>query len=463
MAVFDRGSIMQSLRCLGPTPRREFLQAGCLALGGATLPRIFAGRAAAGDLNRETAVILLYLHGGPSQLETYDLKPDAPADYRSVFNPIPTTVPGMDVCELLPLQAKLGHKIALIRSLHHKMSSHTDGGIEVLTGKPPLVPDPTSNSKSDHPDIGSVLSKVRGMPRCAIPPYIAIPKAPYMTRPTYLGLQHAALVSGDPSEAKYRPPVALLSAGVDGRRLDDRRFLLNQLDEFRTGVDLQGNLEATDEFTQMAFQVLTSPQTAAAFDLTREPEDLRDRYGRNLWGQSCLLARRLCEAGTAVVSLYIDTPRTGWEFTNWDDHIKNAGRPGHFANFMRRRLVYFDQALSTLIDDIYCRGLDRKIMIAVLGEFGRTPRLSRNANGVGRDHWPQAYSVLFSGGGLKTGQVVGATNSKAEYPTERPLSPQDVLATLYHHLGVDDQRMFLDHSGRPVPILPAGKPIAELI
>jgi uncharacterized protein (DUF1501 family) len=449
-------------RCSGPVPRREFLQVGSLAAGGATLPQILAGRAAAGNQRRETSVILLYLHGGPSQLETYDLKPDAPSDYRSVFNPIPTNVPGMDICELFPLQAKLGDKIALVRSLHHEMSSHSDGGIEVLTGKTPVVPDPASQSKSDHPDIGSVLSRVRGMSSTAIPPYVAIPRDTYMTRPTYLGLQHGALVCGNPSQDNYRPPIASLNSGIDGRRLGDRRSLLEQLDAIRAGIDLNGNIEAADEFTQLAFQVLTSPQTAAAFDIAQESDVLRDRYGRNVWGQSCLLARRLCEAGTAVVSLYVNTPKNGPEFTNWDDHILNAGRPGHFADFMRRRLVYFDQALATLIDDIYARNLDQRIMVVVMGEFGRTPRLSRNASGVGRNHWPQAYTVLFSGGGLKTGQVVGATNSKAEYPAERPTTPQDVLATIYHHLGVDYRRNLVDHGGRPVPILSSGRPIAEL-
>jgi hypothetical protein len=454
---------MHSDRCPGPIVRREFLQAGSLALGGATLPQILAGRAAAGHQNSDTSVILLYLHGGPSQLETYDLKPDAPLDYRSVFSPISTNVPGMDICELLPLQAQQGDRIALVRSLHHEMSSHSDGGIEVLTGKSPVVPDPASQSKSDHPDIGSILSGVRGMSSNAIPPYVAIPSATYMTRPTYLGLQHGPLVCGDPSRDNYRAPVALLNAGTGAGRLGDRRSLLKQLDAFCAGVDLRGNLEAADEFTQLAFEVLTSPQTAVAFDLGKESDVLRDRYGRNVWGQSCLMARRLCEAGTAVVSLYINTPKGGPDFTNWDDHILNAGRPGHFAEYMKRRLQYFDQALGTLIDDIYTRGLDQRIMVVVMGEFGRTPRLSKNASGVGRNHWPQAYSVLFSGGGLKTGQVVGSTNSKAEYPTERATTPQDVLATLYQHLGVDYRRSLDDHSGRPVPILPSGQPIAELV
>lgn len=450
-------------RCSGPRPRREFLQVGSLALSGLTLPDVLAARRAAGQQHRDTSVILLYLHGGASHLETWDLKPEAPLDYRSVFQPISTTVPGMDICELLPLQARQAHRIAIVRSVHHRMSSHSDGGIEVLTGKTPVRPDPSSQSKSDHPDLGSIASFVRGMSPHAVPPYIAVPQSTYMTRPTYLGLQHGPLTAGDPSGSSYRPPVPTLNAGVDGRRLGDRQALLSQLDRLRAGMDQSGSLDSADRFTRQAFDVLTSSRTAAAFDLNQEPDVLRDRYGRNVWGQSCLLARRLCEAGAVVVSLYMNTPRRGPEFTNWDDHILNAGRPGHFAVYMRRRLEYFDQALGTLIDDIHSRGLEQRILVVVTGEFGRTPRLSRSSDGVGRNHWPGAYSVLFSGGGLATGQVVGATNSKGEYPVERPVSPQDVLATIYHHLGIDRHRSLTDHAGRPVPILPHGEPISELL
>ncbi|MGE4002866.1 MAG: DUF1501 domain-containing protein, partial [Planctomycetaceae bacterium] len=221
--------------CSGPVRRREFLQVGALALGGATLPAILAGRAAAGQSRSDTSVILLYLHGGPSHLETYDLKPQAPIEYRSVFHPIPTNVLGMDICELMPLQARLGDKIALVRSLHHEMSSHSDGGIEVLTGKTPLVPDPASQSKSDHPDLGSVLSKMRGMSATAIPPYIAIPNSTYMTQPAYLGLQHGTHVCADPSTDYFQPPIGRLNAGIDGNRLGDRQALLDQFDGYRMG------------------------------------------------------------------------------------------------------------------------------------------------------------------------------------------------------------------------------------
>lgn len=463
IAAHGTGVRPSHFRCPGRMGRREFLQAGALALGGLTLPDVLAARAASGTSSADTSVIMLYLHGGPSQLETYDLKPDAPSSYRSVFRPIPTVVSGMEICELFPRQARVADRFSLVRSLHHDIGIHSDGGIIVLTGKRPSKLDPSSQSKSEHPDFGMVASKVRGMRRRAIPPYVAIPSKPYMTLPAYLGLHHGPFEVGDPSSDHFAPPHLKLAAGVDGRGLEDRKSLLAQLDRMRGDLDQRGGMQGTDQFRQLAFQMLTSPEVAEAFDIQREDPQLRDRYGRNLWGQSCLLARRLAEAGTAVVNLYINTPRTGPEFTNWDDHIQNAGRPGHFAQYMRVRLPYLDQALATLIEDIFDRGLDRRILVVAVGEFGRTPRLSTNANGTGRDHWPQAYTALFSGGGLRMGQVVGATNGKAEYPTESPYTPYDMLATIYRHLGIDFHRSFPDFAGRPIPILGEGAPIKELV
>jgi hypothetical protein len=451
-----------STGCPGPLRRREVLQAGLLAMSGLSQADILRARATAGEASRDTSVIVLYLHGGPSQLETYDLKPQAPLEYRSVFAPIDTRVPGMQLCELFPRQAELADKLALVRSVHHTMSSHSDGGIEVLTGKTPSRPDPASQSKSEHPCLGAVASRLLGPHPAALPRYVAIPQQLYMIRPAYLGLHHGPLAVGDPAAADFKPPGLQIAGGAEGRNLADRAGLIRQFDRLKGSLDQRGSFEGTDAFRELAVSMLTGPQVAAAFDLSREPDELRDRYGRTHWGQSCLLARRLCEAGVSVVTLYIDAAKSGPDFTNWDDHIMNAGRPGHFAFYLKNRLPYLDQALATLIEDIHARGVDRRILVAVFGEFGRTPRLSHNANGTGRDHWPDAQSVLLAGGGLKTGQVIGATNSKAEYPAERPLTPKDILATLYRHLGIDRQHSFPDFAGRPVPVLGEGTPIAEL-
>jgi len=436
---------------------------GSLALGGLGLEGLLAAREAEGSARADTSVILLYLHGGPSQLETYDLKPEAPSEYRSVFAPIKTNVPGMDICELFPLQAAQAHRFSLVRSLHHTVDIHSDGGILVLTGKRPTVLDPTSQSKSEHPDLGSITSAVRGRGSQPLPHYVAVPSPPYMTRPTYLGLEHAAFPAQDPANPGYRPEQLSLAVGKNLPLLERRRALLARVDRFRQEMEASGQVEASDRYRKLAFELLTSQEVAAAFDLGKEPDKLRDRYGRHVWGQGCLLARRLAEAGAGVISLYINTPKGGEEFTNWDDHIMNAGRPGHFAGFMRTRLPYLDEALSALIDDVFNRGLDRRVMVVVMGEFGRTPRLSHNTNGTGRDHWPHAYSALVSGGGLRMGQVVGATDDKAEHPVERPYTPQDLLATIYRHLRIDPQQSLVDHTGRPVPILSEGEPIRELL
>lgn len=443
--------------------RRGFMQVGALALGGLTLPEILAAKEASGSSGSDTSVIMLYQHGGASQLETYDLKPEAPSSYRSVFNPIPTNVSGLDICEHFPLQAKLADRFSIVRSLHHDVGIHSDGGIVVLTGKRPTVLDPTSQSKSEHPDFGSVTSAIKGMSGNAMPPYVAIPRKPYMTRPTYLGLHRSAYETGDANSKNYQPPQVKLTAGRDGNFFTQRQSLLQRFDRLRSDLDGRGQLEGVERFRELAFEMMTSPHVAQAFAIDQEADSLRDRYGRNEWGQACLLARRLAESGTSVINIYFNTPKTGQEFTNWDDHISNAGRPGHFAKYMKVRLPYMDQAVSALIEDVFNRGLDQKVLVVVVGEFGRTPRLSVNSTGTGRNHWPQAYSALLSGGGLKMGQVVGATNSKAEFPTELPHTPQDLLATIYRHLGIDLSTTLPDYSGRPVYILDSGRPIADLI
>ncbi len=422
-----------------------------------------AARAAA-RTTPDTSVILVYCLGGASHLETYDPKPDGPAESRSVFRPIPTCVPGMSVCELLPLHARVADRFSLVRSLNHKVNIHNDGSITVLTGKEPTVLDPTSTAMSEHPDFGMITSKLRGPHRDSLPPYVSAPGPFHMTRPNYLGPGHQAFATGDVSRPVSMAPQLALR-GVSPRGLEDRRLLLEQLDRACADLDRAAATQALDQFRQQAYGVLTSPAVARAFDLEREPSKLRDRYGRHLWGQACLLARRLAEAGTAVVSVIANTPENGPRFTNWDDHPGNAMRPGHFGEYMRVRLPYFDQAVSALIEDIFARGLDHKVLVVVMGEFGRTPKLRVGPpdQSIGRDHWPDAYSALVSGGGLRMGQVVGATNRLGEFPTDTPVTPQDFLATIYRHLGIDPGQTLTDSLGRPVPILPHGEPIRQLL
>jgi uncharacterized protein (DUF1501 family) len=453
---------MKLLPCSGPIGRRDFLKIGGLALGGLALSDVLQARAAA-NARPDTSVILVYCLGGASQLETYDLKPDGPEQMRSVFRPIATRVPGMSICELFPLQADVADKFTLIRSLHHTINIHNDGSIAGLTGKEPSVPDPTSTAKSEHPDFGMITSRLRGPHREALPQYVSVPSPFHMTRPTYLGSAYQPLGTGDVSQPNWTPPQLTLR-GMTVRDLDNRRRLLERFDQVRNHVERSGT-DGLDPFRQQAYSALTSAAVARAFDLNRESAAVRDRYGRHLWGQGCLLARRLAEAGTAVISVIANTPRFGPDFTNWDDHPGNAMRPGHFGMYMRTRLPYFDQAVSALIADIFARGLNPQVMVVVVGEFGRTPRLRVGPpdQSIGRDHWPDAYSALVSGGGLRMGQVIGSTNARSEYPTSAPCTPQDLLATIYRHLGIDTSHNFTDSQGRPIPVLAHGEPIRQLI
>ena len=444
-------------------PRREFLRAGTLALGGLTLPELLRGRAIAGTTGTDTSVILFCMWGGPSQLETYDMKPDAPSEYRGPLDPIKTNVPGIEICEYMPGQSKIADKFSIIRSLHHTMSAHNDGSIEVLTGKTPTVPDPTSQAHSEHPDFGMVVSHMRGIHPEGLPQYVGAQKAPFMTTAGYLGAAHTAFETGDPSKTDFQLKNLTLATGLDSGRLDDRRDLLSQFDQFRRRLDRKA--DAIDDFNRIAFTILTGTTVANAFDLGQEDNKLRDRYGRHRWGQSCLLARRLAEAGVAVINIDATAPNDTTKHFSWDDHASAF----HLDYAQQERLPQMDQGLTALITDLHDRGLDKNVLVIACGEFGRTPRITyapknfSNQPGVGRDHWPNAYSALIAGGGLRMGQVVGATNSKAEYPTQDPLTPQDLLATVYRHLGINYRHEIMDFSGRPVPILPHGKPIEALI
>ena len=449
--------------CNGPIRRREFLRIGTLALGGLTLPGLLKARAASGAASTPKSVILFWMWGGPSQLETWDCKPDAPSEYRGPLRPIHTNVPGIDICEVFPLQAKQAHRFSLVRSLHHGMSSHNDGSIELLTGKTPLKEDPTSTAKSDHPDFGMIASHELGRTAKGLPGYVGIPRVPFMVQPTYLGMTHAGFAAGNPAVPGFKPPNLTLDAGIDGTRLDDRRGLIAQLDRYRRGYDLHGAVQATDAFREQAFDLLTSTAVADAFALDQEADRTRDRYGRHLWGQSCLLARRLAEAGVSVITIDALSPVPGNPiYFSWDDH-SNPATGWNLEGAMRWRAPYMDQGLSALIDEIYERGLDEQVLVVAVGEFGRTPRLANPQGVLGRDHWPGAQSALISGGGLRMGQIVGATTSKAEYPVERPLTPQDLLATIYRHLGIDYRATLPDFAGRPQHILSSGEAIRELV
>jgi hypothetical protein len=460
-----------------PLSRRRFLHFGSLALGGFIGSHVTPWRLSAAPVRADSddkSVIFIWLPGGPPHMETYDMKPDAPAEYRGEFRPIRTNVPGIDVCELLPLHAKVADKFSLVRSIAHAFADHGGGHKRFLTGRDPLEP---TGFVNDHPMVGSMVAEALKERSRNLPNYVCGVDAGrqgidvFSFGSSYLGTAtHPFMVVGDPSDPKFKVQnVSATQEQMD--RMRERVGLLGRLDQAPRGIDRE-EIVARDTFQERAMHLLTSDETRTAFDLSLEPLELRERYGLHRFGQRALLARRLVEAGSTFVTMVMEnpTPHAGQmpkDCTyNWDSHAVNC----HMFNDARWRFPYYDQAVTALIEDLHQRGLDKKVLLIVTGEFGRTPRLSTtkgSQTGVdqpGRDHWPSAMSMLLSGGGLKMGQVVGSTNAKGEHPKDRPMTPNDLWATMFRHLGVDyANTSFLDHRGRPMPMLPFGDPIAELI
>ena len=429
-------------------------------------------RACAAEPQR-TAIILVWLRGGASHLETFDCKPLASSDFRGPYQPIDTNVPGIQICELLPRLAKIADKYALLRSMSHTGGGHPAGSLQVLAGDD----DPQDKLKPVLPDWMSIASHLRRDSRRSIPNYVAVnPIDNYdsftIAGSTYLGPSAEPFkVFGDPSSPTFEVPNVGLKDERQLQVLNARSRLKVSLDRLPRVVDQSGVMQAVDRIDQQALDLLTNPAARKAFDLTQEPDAVRDRYGRNQWGQQCLMARRLVEAGVDIVTTEFDGPMCG-RVQNWDDHAVNQ----HVFDALQFRLPTLDQAVSALIEDVYARGLDQRVLVVVTGEFGRTPRISYVASsggGVasapagtvqpGRDHWPQANSMLFAGGGIRTGQVIGATDKRGEGPVERRVGPGDFLATIYRHLGIDYKTAAVTNfAGRPVPIVDVGDAIPEL-
>jgi hypothetical protein len=463
-------STMADTRCHGPLHRREFLRFGLVGLGSLGLPELLRQRAQAQPHRprQDTALLVVWLHGGASHVETYDPKPGAPAEYRGPYRPIATRVPGMHLCELLPRHAQVSDRFTLLRSLAHTGPCHDSGPQQLFTGFPITV----NRLKPDHPDLFAIVDRIRADPARAIPNNVGVPPVPYLGS-AYFGPAHEPFaIHGDPNDPQFSIPNIGVRDSEQLGRLDGRRRLRQRLDQVSRQVDQLGHAEAFDTFQAQAWNVVTGPVARRAFDLSLEPERLRRRYGRNTWGQRCLLARRLVEAGVDLVAATLNGPLCG-RVNNWDDHAVNH----HVFEAMRYRAPFFDQAVAALIEDLHERGLDKRVLLVVGGDFGRTPRISyapssgggvaSGAAGVvqpGRDHWPHAMSFLFSGGAITEGHVIGATDRHGEHPVDRRVGVGDFLTTLYRHLGIDADRATIhDRTGRPVPLLQqAGAPIREL-
>lgn len=469
--------------------RRALLQSALMGTGLLSLPQVMQSQAASPSSRKKRSLILLWQDGGPSHFETFDPKPDAPADYRGELNAIQTSLPGVSYCEVLPRLAKLAHRTSVIRSLHQPSSDHVVGSHNVLTG----WNGETEGSKSRYPDLGAIISRMRsgvedaevligastdprlakGMrrqknlpsDRRALPRYIDIGGGLHRGGPAYLGpTENPFQVAGDPSKPNFVIQNLQSSRNTEG--MFQRHQLLKRLDRLGTDVSRINStfdqFGAIDDFRQQAFDLLSGGSAARAFDLSREKVEVRERYGQHLAGQQCLLARRLVEAGVGMVGIRFSPDGRGdydRSMIGWDDHAVH----GNIFEIMRQRGPQFDQSVSALIEDLEQRGMHDDVLLVVVGEFGRTPRIHVHKGCPGREHWGPAGCALVHGGGTASGQIIGSTNDKGEHPHKRPLTYQSLLATIYHAMGIDPAHTLINQSGRPVPILPTGEPIAELI
>lgn len=453
----DQGDSYDQATAVGRgTTRRGLLRAGVLGVGGLGLAELGRLRAA-GAVRSGTAAhstILFWLSGGPGHMETWDPKPLAPAEYRGPLGAIETSLAGVQLGELLPEQAQLMEHLAIVRGVNHGSGDHTKGNHWMLTGFEGPAFNAPDNQVQRRPALGSAVARVRGANRPGLPPYVAVPNLRGGTDnlfhyAAYLGGGwNPFIVNSDPNDANYGVKNLVRPDDLSLERIGSRRELVRQFDQLRATHD--GIVSDLDQHSQAAFELLTSAQVRDAFDIGAEPAALRDAYGRHTFGQSALLARRLVERGVTFVTV---------NCVPWDHH----GSPGQLKTEegARKLIPPLDRAIGALVRDLVARGLYQQTLIVAMGEFGRTPRMNANA---GRDHWGAAFSVLFGGGGLRMGQVIGGSDRRGERVTDRPYDPQDVAATVYHHLGINARHVvFRDRLDRPMPLLDRGEPIWELV
>jgi len=426
--------------------RRNFLQLG-VSLGVAATGGMRVNLAAAEsprDRSPNKSLIVFWTHGGMSQQDTYDMKPDAPAEFRGMYRPIATNVPGIRITERFPRQARVMNHLSIVRSVNHQNAIHAPSAHWMQTGYfgPTLA-----RNAPQKPSFGSVIARSRGSGQSHMPPYVAVPKAEAFgyQGAVYLGAANNPFeVGADPNARDFRVPNLALPKELPLNSVQARTQLLKEFDTLRRDVDQTGTLEGLNSFKAQALEMVTGERVRNAFDIGKENHRLRDRYGRHLYGQSALLARRLVEAGTTCVTI-----NTGY----WDHH-------DDIEKGLEQHLPPLDVAIGALVEDLHERGMLDDVIIYCAGEFGRTPLINGNA---GRDHWSDCFSVLLAGGGLKGGQMIGASEGRGGKVAERPVSPLDILATLYQTLGIPLDTHFEDASGRPVSIVGAGKPIQELL
>ena len=432
--------------------RRDFLHLGALSFAGLTLPGFLRLKAAGAVTSAEDMnCILLFLVGGPSQLDTFDMKPNAPAEIRGPYKPIKTNVPGIEISEIFPRMSKHADKFSLIRGMHHEAPAVHDTGHQMMqTGR-------LFQNGFEHPHAGCVLSKLRG-PRGDAPPHILLPRPigntggnmPHGQNAGYLGKSYDPFVlNADPSSPDFQVPDLLPPNYISSIRLDRRRRLRDMVDNSVREFDVSADARLLDENFQQAYTLMSSAKMREAFDLSRVPAGEREGYGYNRFGQSCLLARRLIERGVRFVT--VNMFETVFNEITWDIHGSAPFSP--IACYRDLVGPMFDMAYSSLLEDLSQRGLLKNTLVVAMGEFGRTPKI--NPAG-GRDHWPQCWTVLFAGGGVKGGQVVGSSDEIGGYPRDRPTTPAEVIATIYRSLGVSDETELPGLQGRPIRVVDHG-------
>jgi Protein of unknown function (DUF1501) len=425
------------------TSRRDFLRVGSLGLAGLSLSSLLRAEAHAAGQVKSTAkaksVILVYLGGGISHHDSFDLKPEAPDDIRGKYTPISTNVPGLKIGERLPLMANVMDKITLLRSGSHNNDHHETATNWVLSGR-------FGTPFGDYPAVGAVVAHETGFTG-AVPPYVAVPRNPSFTwelgKSAFLGGRYESFKAGDPNQANYRVQDLQPAGGISAKEAERRETLLQAVDGLAKRVEGNDAIATYDEFHARAREMVLSSEARRAFAIDQESEKLRDRYGRNTAGQSMLLARRLVESGVRFVTV---------NYGGWDHHAK-------IFDALDKKLPEFDRSVSALIEDMDTRGVLDDTLLVVMGEFGRTPKFNKDA---GRDHWGQAGSLLFAGAGVKRGFVLGKTDKHGAFATQRPVSPADVAFTILDSLGIDPRKQLKAPDGRPIEILDQGDTVKEL-
>ncbi len=443
---------------VGIFSRRSMLKASLAGLTGLTLPDLLKARAdavkAGQSIRGNKSVILLWMAGGPSHIDTWDVKPDMPSEIRGPFKTIPTKLAGVRICEYLPKSAAMLDKFTLIRSVDCRESNHQPNTVMQTAN---LEAEPRINPKGhQYPAIASIVAKHRGANQPGLPPYVAlnVKDKTHIAWGGYLGKAYDPFIGDNVSKLFQLP------RGLTMERLQTRKTLSQQMDKLRSDLDLNGSMEAMDRFGQQAFDIIAGERAQKAFDVSSEPARVVDRFGNHDWSRQALLARRLVEAGVSFVT--IDLSQHSASGT-WDTHGDNIPPYGGIWNGLRPLLPVFDHLFTTLVSDLEERGLLEDTLVVAMGEFGRTPKIGTQGSTDGRDHWPVVMSMALAGGGLRHGQVIGSTERDGGAIRERPVTPGDIAATIYHHMGVPMSATYLDHQGRPRAIVDEGSPIRELI